>query len=500
MNKKTVGIIGAGVSGLATAKVFLSQGHAVTVFDKAGTLGGVWTPARRHPGLRLQTVRDCYAFSDFPMPSHYPEFPSGAQIYDYLVAYATHFGIAPNLRLSREVTRLAARPDGRRGWRLHVRDLATGAEEVQDFDFVVVCNGVFSEPNIPQIPGRDTFEANGGTVMHSAQVPNASLLDGRRVVVVGFGKSALDIAEYSVGKATSVAIVARRIPWKVPHRIWGKLHIKYFVLSRFTEVWYPNPRAHGLWRRIMGPLAALYWRLSERIIGRQLGLTAAALRPEVSLRKAGNCITLAPDNLRALRDGRIALHRGGLARFTASGLKLDTGEEIAAQTVIMATGFKQDCPFLEARERAALFDERGDILLYRLLINPRIPDLAFNGYNGIGSCQLTAEAGACWLTRYLDGRIALPSADAMEQDIRDEIAFRRDLLDAPHGVGFYASPLTMAYLDTLLADMGLPPADRHRRFFDWLFTPIDPRDYRDLLARSGQASPRQTAGGEARFN
>jgi dimethylaniline monooxygenase (N-oxide forming) len=184
-----------------------------------------------------------------------------------------------------------------------------------------------------------------------------------------------------------------------------------------------------------------------------------------------------------VRDGRIALHRGALARFTASGLALDNGATIDAQTVILATGFRQDCPFLGERERAALFNAQGDMLLYRLLINPAIPDMGFNGYNGIGSCQLTAEAGACWLARYVGGHIRVPEPDVMLRQIRDEIALQRELLNAPHGVGFYASPLTMAYLDTLLADLGLPPADRHRRFFDWLFTPIDPRDYRDLLAR-----------------
>jgi dimethylaniline monooxygenase (N-oxide forming) len=483
MNQKTVCIVGAGISGLATAKVFLSQGHRVTIFDKAGSPGGVWTPARRHPGLRLQTTRDCYAFSDFPMPSHYPEFPSGAQIYDYLVAYATHFGIAANLRLSHDVTRIAVHPDGRPGWRVRVRDLARQTEAALDFDFVVVCNGVFSEPKIPQIPGRDAFEANGGAVVHSAQVPDASLLEGRRVAVVGFGKSALDIAEFSVGKAESVAIVARRIPWKVPHRIWGRLHIKYFVLSRFTELWYPSPHRRGPWQRLLAPLAAAYWRVSERIIGRQLGLTVPALRPDVPMRKSGNCITLSLDNLKAVRDGRIALHRGGLVRFTATGLELDTGEAIAAQTVILATGFRQDCPFLGERERAALFDAQGDMLLYRLLISPVIPDMGFNGYNGIGTCQLTAEVGACWLARTLSGHIKLPEPDVMHRQIREDNALHRELLHAPHGVGFYASPLTMAYLDRLLADLGLPPADRHRRRFDWLFTPIDPRDYRDLLMR-----------------
>jgi len=65
----------------------------VTLFEQRDTLGGVWSPARRYPGVRLQTKRDYYCFSDFPMPGHYPEFPSGQQVYEYLCAYAKHFQV-----------------------------------------------------------------------------------------------------------------------------------------------------------------------------------------------------------------------------------------------------------------------------------------------------------------------------------------------------------------------------------------------------------------------
>jgi len=90
MQKNSVAIVGAGVSGLATAKSFLSQGHAVTVFEKLDTLGGVWSPARRYPGLRIQISRKCYCLSDFPMPDHYPEFPTSEQMHAYLEALTEH--------------------------------------------------------------------------------------------------------------------------------------------------------------------------------------------------------------------------------------------------------------------------------------------------------------------------------------------------------------------------------------------------------------------------
>src|SRR5262245_10820375 len=124
--RKSVGIIGAGISGLVTAKAFLSQGYAVTVIEKMPTLGGVWAPARRYPGLRIQISRDCYRLSDFPMPAHYPEFPSSEQMFAYLEAYAAQFSVARHIRFGSEVTAVAARPDGRDGWRLELRNVHTG--------------------------------------------------------------------------------------------------------------------------------------------------------------------------------------------------------------------------------------------------------------------------------------------------------------------------------------------------------------------------------------
>jgi dimethylaniline monooxygenase (N-oxide forming) len=79
-----IGIIGAGVSGLVTAKTLIEYQHDVVVFEKEKELGGVWCPSRHYPGMTTQNTRDTYAFSDFRMPKEYPEFPSGAQVFDYL--------------------------------------------------------------------------------------------------------------------------------------------------------------------------------------------------------------------------------------------------------------------------------------------------------------------------------------------------------------------------------------------------------------------------------
>ncbi|MPZ38717.1 MAG: NAD(P)-binding protein [Rhizobiales bacterium] len=487
MQKKTVGIIGAGISGLATAKAFASQGHAVTVVEKLATLGGVWSPERRYPGLSIQISRRCYSFSDFPMPESYPEFPSSEQMNAYLEAYADRFGMRERIRFGTEVREIVRRPDGRDGWRLNVRNVATDEPASLDFDFVVVCNGLFSIASIPTVPGRDEFEAAGGVVLHSSQLRDVATLKDRTAVVVGFGKSAIDMTEVARANARSATMLCRNVHWKFPRRMFGRVNVMRLVLSRFTEVWFPNPegtRTNRFLHRWLRPLVDAYWWLSERAVGGQLGLRGK-LRPDISLRQASVCIGLAPaDGFKALREGEIGLVRGSIARLRAKGIELASGDVVPADAVIFATGYAQDCAFLGATEKAALFDPAGAVRLYRSLVNPDLPFMGFNGYNGVGACQITAEVGACWLVRFMEGRVQVPDRAAMLASIRDELDLRARLVTSRLTGGTYVSPFTFGYLDRLLRDLGLPPADRNKPLFKRLFDPIDPTDYRDVLNKA----------------
>ena len=84
MTSLHIGIIGGGFAGLSSAKIFKTFGHSVTLFEKEGDVGGVWSASRRYPGLTTQNVRSTYALSDFPYPKGYPEWPSGEQVQKYL--------------------------------------------------------------------------------------------------------------------------------------------------------------------------------------------------------------------------------------------------------------------------------------------------------------------------------------------------------------------------------------------------------------------------------
>lgn len=152
-------VVGAGFAGLVTAKVLRQDGFEVAVFEKAATLGGVWAESRTYPGLRANNPRETYALSDHPYPPGTDDFPTAAQVRDYLESYASRFRLYPLIRLGTEVIEVrSAQPqaDASPSFEVTVRP-GTGSPETLPVDSVVICNGVFSEPHVPEIRNRDSF-------------------------------------------------------------------------------------------------------------------------------------------------------------------------------------------------------------------------------------------------------------------------------------------------------------------------------------------------------
>ena len=198
-------IIGAGFSGLVTAKVLQALGLEVTVYDKATDVGGVWSESRRYAGVRTQNSKDTYRYSDLEMPSYYPEWPSGAQVQEYLQDYADRFGLHRVLRLGQEVVTAHLVADG--AWQLMSKDGSGGQDEELD-DQLVVANGIVSEPSLPTFPGTAAFEGAGGRILPARGFRDARQAQDRHVVV-GYGKSACDVAVAACESAAGTAIVAR---------------------------------------------------------------------------------------------------------------------------------------------------------------------------------------------------------------------------------------------------------------------------------------------------
>ncbi|MCX4904740.1 NAD(P)/FAD-dependent oxidoreductase [Streptomyces sp. NBC_00878] len=498
-----IAIIGAGVAGLATAKVLTQAGHEVRVFDKSPDVGGVWSRTRRYPGVTTQSPKAQYSLSDFPMPKSYPEWPSGAQVQAYLAQYAAEFGLESALRLDTEVT--AARPVGDGRWTLATRD-AVGAESVEGFDRLVVANGVFCEPLVPAYPGLEEFTAAGGRLRAATEFHDAEEARDQHVLVVGYGKSACDVAAAISGVAAGTDVIARQLLWKVPRKIAGFVNFKLLLLTRLGEGLFRYLRLRGFEKFVHGPGNGLRRRMINSIGSvsvRQFGLAKLGLVPAGHLEDiVRGAIGLASEGFfEGVADGSITVHRDRTITRLRGGhggpaAELSDGSTLRADLVLCATGFTQGVPFLPAETRQRLLDERGNFMLYRQILPLGVPGLYFNGYNSSFFSPLNAEMAALWIAADLAEAVALPDPEAMRRAVVEQLAFMDEATDTHHCRGTKIIPFSMHNVDEVLGDLDLNIGATVRASH-WLGA-VNPAAYRRvtplLLRRLTPSGPRPEPG------
>jgi len=340
-----IAIIGAGVAGLTTAKVLVQGGHEVEVFDRTPDVGGVWSRTRRYPGLTTQSPAAQYSFSDFPMPKGFPEWPTGAQVQEYLASYATASGLDPLLRLSTTVTSVTRTADD--GWLVDT-DSRPGPTR---YDRVVVANGVFCEPAVPDFDGRAEYAAAGGKVLAATEFHDAEEARGRHVLVVGYGKSACDVTVPISAVAASTDVIARQLLWKVPRKVGGVLNFKMLLLTRLGEALFRYLRLRGMEKFLHGPGNGIRRSMLNSIGSvsvRQFKLEKAGLIPPGQMEDiVKGAIGLATEGFfEGVADGSIAVHRDMTIRrlLVVDGqpsAELADGTVLPADLIVCATGFVQ---------------------------------------------------------------------------------------------------------------------------------------------------------------
>ncbi|MFC9896407.1 flavin-containing monooxygenase [Nocardia sp. NPDC127579] len=478
-----IAIVGAGIAGLASAKVLSREGFPVEVFDRAPDVGGVWSATRRYPGLRTQNSRNSYHFSDFPMPEDYPRVPDGAQMQAYLERYVQQFGLRANLRLNTEV--VAADPVDS-GWLLEVRD-ETGIHRTS-CDHLVIANGVFSEPAMPDIRGADKFQAAGGYLCHSSEFQDVEWARGRNVVIVGYGQSACDLAEAVSHVAASTTVVARRLLWKLPRKVAPGFDYERLVLTRLGEAHF---RYHTLgWFERFLHGRGVSFRDSNFDLLRELATKKTLLReldlvPDTRFEEiAQSTFGLATEGFyEQVRDGRIYVARDtSIAEMygTPQGpvVRLESGDQFAADIVVCATGFQQRVPFLTPYVQRQLADEAGNFRLYRHILPVTVPNLTFAGYNSSTVATLNAEVAAHWTAAHLKGAVRLPAPEDMAAQVDERLRWMDAGTAGHHAHGTTITPFALHNIDELLADLHFRLPLR-TRLSQWL-RPVRPTAYRGL--------------------
>ncbi|GIJ45392.1 monooxygenase [Virgisporangium aliadipatigenens] len=481
-----VGIIGAGVAGLATAKTLLQAGHEVVVFDSAPDVGGVWSRTRRYPGLTTQSARSTYGLSDFPLPREFPEWPTGAQVQSWLEAYATEFKIEPHLRLHTLVT--AATPTGDGRWSLSLKDADDGTLGGETVDRLVVANGVFCEPNMPAFEGIDEYTAAGGRVMAGTQLHDAEVARGKHVLVVGYGKSACDVTVPVSEVAAGTHVIARQLLWKVPRKIAGVLNFKMLLLTRMGEALFKYHRLRGFEKFLHGvgnPVRRNMLNSVGSVSKRQFKLAKLGLVPRGTMEDiVKGAIGLATEGFfEGVESGAIVVHRDTtVARLRVIDGRphadLSDGTTLPADLVVCATGFTQGVPFLDSHSRSQIFDERGNFLLYRQILPIGVDGLYFNGYNSSFFSPLNAEMAAVWIAAHLAGAVPVPEPDVLRRQVAAQLAFMDVATDRHHCRGTKIIPFSLKNIDEVLDDLDLNISKRVRASH-WL-NPVDPTAYKGV--------------------
>ncbi|WDK19742.1 hypothetical protein CGRA01v4_11029 [Colletotrichum graminicola] len=431
---KRVAIIGAGPSGLVAIKECLAAGLTVQCFERAHALGGQWlyepaptaeTHSSVYAGVILNSSRAISGFSDFPIdPARYPVHYSHRLHLRYLNEYAAHFGLAKHVRFNTLVVGCVQRPDG--GWEVRVRSDNSedgDGEEVLTFDAVVSGNGASGKPLVPEYEGRERFK---GEVLHSHYYRIPSAFEGKKVVVVGLGPSAVDIACEVAPLAKELTIINRRGGWILPRSLLGKP----------PEAW--NSRV-SQW--LPASVQECFFQL---IVGLAGGKLPAELQPDHGI--TSQAVTIRSDFVEKLRTGVLSFRRSTIASFTETGVLLADGTAVEA-----------DAPPLPPDVLASEDMPAPHVDLYKMVVSPRCRGLYVLGQTEqAGPANGVAEAQARFVAAVIAGRVRLPGEEEMMRDVR---AFRRwqlaHLVDSErHAVWVEYVP----YVDGLLAPLGAVPS------------------------------------------
>jgi Flavin-binding monooxygenase-like len=305
-------VIGAGPGGLCAARWLSAVGIECEVLERNPDLGGIWDlrfpNSPMYESAHFISSKTLSGFHDFPMPAAYPDYPSHRQILAYLHAYADRHDLRRHIRFGCAAD--SAHPDGD-GW---VVELAGGA--TRRYAGLVMATGQQSRPKPPEIPG--TFE---GESFHSSAYHSARQLDGKRVLVVGGGNSACDIA-VDAGNAGSKAFLSlRRGYWFIPKHVFGVPADVFGSRGPQLPAWIEQPLLERLLKLLVGDLT----RLGLPAPDHRLFETHPVLNSQVLLSLSHGDVLVKPD---------VKEFRGRRAVFA-------DGSEEELDVVIFATGYRR---------------------------------------------------------------------------------------------------------------------------------------------------------------
>ncbi|MFC0283192.1 flavin-containing monooxygenase [Camelimonas abortus] len=337
-------VVGAGISGIGAAWWLQRELPELgfMVVEKAESFGGTWL-THRYPGVRSDS--DLYTFGYSFKPWTGAPIATAEEIRRYMGEVIAGNGLDRHIHYRTRVDSAAWSSDDRR-WTVTLTDLASGAQRVVRARFMWMCQGYYRHEQgyTPQWPGMERF---AGRIVHPQTWPEDLDLAGRRVLVIGSGATAATLVPALAGKCAALTMLQRSPSYYVTGRNANELADLLRTLE-VDETW-----IHEIVRR-----KALY---DQKMFARRAREEPEAVRAELLANVAAHLQGAAPvephftpsyrpwrqrvafvpdgDLFAALRRGDASIVTGEIDSFCAEGVRLASGETLAADVVITATGF-----------------------------------------------------------------------------------------------------------------------------------------------------------------
>jgi dimethylaniline monooxygenase (N-oxide forming) len=397
---KTACIIGAGSSGITVAKSLLEKNIDFDCFEAGSGIGGNWRylndngMSSAYRSLHINTNRKVMAYADYPMPDDFPMFPHHSHILTYFENYVDHFGIRPHIQFKTKVIDVQKNEDG-------TYTVYTDTGKADIYKHVLVANGHHWNPRLPEPMFEGEFT---GEIMHSHYYKTPDQVAGKRLLVVGIGNSAVDIACEAARQHTgSVTISTRSGAYILPNWIWSK---PFDSLSSILTASLPLSIQRLL-------LKTTLWLAR----GKQSDYgVPVPNRPPLSEHP-----TLSQDLLNISGRGLIT-YKPNIKRFERKVVHFEDGTSGEFDMIVLATGYKVSFPFLQSGAFADFqIEKTNNLQLYKRIVHPKHQNLYFIALiQPLGAIMPLAEIQGKWVAKLIKNECNLPSQQVMHDDIEKE--------------------------------------------------------------------------------
>lgn len=376
------------------AKRLKDYGLAYDCFEASDDIGGNWyykNPNKLsscYKSLHIDTSKWRLAFEDFPVPEHWPDFPHHAQLLQYFHDYVDHFGLRDTITFNTRVDAASRLSDGR--WMV-----ALSNGETREYDALLVCNGHHWDARTPDYPGDfDGYQVHS----HHYRDPfDPYDFRGKKVMVVGGGNSAMDIASELSQKplAETLYISMRRGVWVLPKYMNGQPADKA-VLPK----WMPAKMGRAL---------------ARSAIKKSIGNMEDYGLPKPDHDVLNGHPSVSGELLTRVGCGDIT-PKGAIERLDGNGVVFTDGTREEVDAIVWATGYNVRFPFLDD---PALTPEDNKFPLFKRIVKPGYETLFFLGLaQPLPTLVNFAEQQSKLVAAALAGKYALPDAAEMEKVIK----------------------------------------------------------------------------------